>query len=66
MKMDKDGSLNKKCYIEAGNSDICKKYNNYRWNNDLLKNFCIKDKKDYRMNECLMGEYFKDNLLNFE
>ena len=66
MKMDKDGSLNKKCYIEAGNSDICKKYNNYRWNNDLLKNFCIKDKKDYGMNECLIGEYFKDNLLNFE
>ena len=65
MEMDKDGSLNKRCYIENKNDLLCKKYNNYRWNNDLLKNFCVKNPSNYSQSDCLIGDYFKENPINF-
>ena len=46
--------------------DLCKNYNNNRWNDKLLKSFCIKDNKNYNFETCLLGEYFKDNMMEFE
>ena len=61
-----EDELNKRCYQNEEKSDICEKYNKYRWNQDLLKNFCVKNKNNYDMEDCLIGEYFKENLLEFD
>tara|TARA_B100000795_G_C22779464_1_gene431567 strand:- start:1144 stop:1899 length:756 start_codon:yes stop_codon:yes gene_type:complete len=63
--IDDETNLNRRCYREEEKSDICKKYNKYRWNQDLLKNFCVKKTHNYNMDDCLIGEYFKENLLDF-
>lgn len=61
MDMDEDGSLNQICFVEKKDDLLCRKYNNYRWNYDLLKNFCVKNPSNYSQSDCLIGDYFKDN-----
>tara|TARA_B100000768_G_C11202994_1_gene342595 strand:- start:168 stop:914 length:747 start_codon:yes stop_codon:yes gene_type:complete len=60
-----DSPLNKKCYIENTNSNICKKYNKLRWNMDIINNFCVKDKNEFSFESCLYNKHFKENIMDF-
>jgi hypothetical protein len=46
--------------------DLCRDYNNDKWNRELLKSFCVKDNMNYDLDTCLIGEYYKDNIMDFE
>lgn len=46
--------------------DLCRDYNNDKWNRELLKSFCVKDNINYDLDTCLVGEYYKDNIMDFE
>lgn len=64
--IDNTNNLNERCYVKNEDSEICKKYNKNRWNLELLNNYCVKTNENYDFNKCLEGEYFKENLLDFE
>ena len=63
--IEKEDELNKRCFVNGEKSETCEKFNKYRWDLDLLKNFCVKYKSDDSYNSCLESEYFKENLLDF-
>jgi hypothetical protein len=63
--IEKQDELNERCFVNRENSRECRKFNKYRWDLDLLKNFCVKYKTDNSYNNCLLGEYYKENLLGF-
>ena len=63
--IEKQEELNERCFVNRENSRECRKFNKYRWDLDLLKNFCVKYKTDNSYNSCLQGEYFRENLLDF-
>ena len=64
--IDNTDNLNERCYVKNEKSEICKKYNKNRWNLELLNNYCVKTNDNYDFNKCLEGEYFKENLLEFQ
>lgn len=63
--IEKEDELNKRCFINEEKSETCEKFSKYRWDLDLLKNFCVKYKSNDSYNSCLESEYFKENLLDF-
>jgi hypothetical protein len=63
--IEKEVELNEKCFVKREKSKTCDNFNKYRWDLDLLKNFCVKYRTDNSYNTCLQGEYFKENLLDF-
>ena len=63
--IEKQDELNERCFVNRENSKECRKFNKYRWDLDLLKNFCVKYKNDNSYNSCLESEYFKENLIDF-
>lgn len=63
--VENEDELNERCFKKREKSKTCEKFNKYRWDLDLLKNFCVKYRTDNSYNTCLQGEYFKENLLDF-
>ena len=63
--IEKEDELNRRCFINQEKSKTCEKFSKYRWDLDLLKNFCVKYKSEHSYNSCLESEYFKENLLDF-
>ncbi len=54
------------CDVIKVGGDICKDYNNDKWNRKLLKSFCVKDNMNYDIDTCMIGEYYKDNIMDFQ
>jgi hypothetical protein len=66
LEKEKRDGLHLACDIMKIGGDVCKDYNNNKWNRELLKSFCVKDNMNYSLDTCLIGEYYKDNIMDFE
>ena len=66
LEKEKRDGLHLACDIMKIGGDVCKDYNNDKWNRELLKSFCVKDNMKYNLDTCLIGEYYKDNIMDFE
>lgn len=66
LEKEKRDGLHLACDVMKIGGDVCKDYNNDKWNRELLKSFCVKDNMNYNLDTCLIGEYYKDNIMDFE